>query len=165
VIRRTCLTSSTWEQDAGTAESYSFAVASQALQEPFSLTQFGTGSVTVLQSATVTGLSVSHQFQYNTSGEMTQVTTPLGGVLQWQYRTFAYTGRSDREVQTRSMKPTSGGTQYTWSVTLDGNTARHGSATVSDAGTNTQKAWTLDIRRGASICTWPMPTSGTMRAG
>jgi RHS repeat-associated protein len=50
----------------------------------------------------VTGLGIEHQFQYDGSGEMTQLTTPLGGVMQWTYRSFTYgTNVSLREVQYR----------------------------------------------------------------
>jgi len=46
----------------------------------------------------VNGLNIAHQFQYDSSAEMKQVTTPLGGVLGWTYFTNAYTTRSYREV-------------------------------------------------------------------
>jgi len=64
----------------------------------------------------VTGLGIEHQFQYDGSGEMTQLTTPLGGVMQWTYRSFTYgTNVSLREVQYRylPMFAVSRGASYT----------------------------------------------------
>ncbi|MBI2683501.1 MAG: hypothetical protein HYX26_09870 [Acidobacteriales bacterium] len=69
---------------------------------PFTSTSFGTTAY--LQSVGTTGLGVATNFQYAGSGEMTQMTTPLGGVLQWTYRGFTYgTGIAVREVQNRYM--------------------------------------------------------------
>ena len=85
----------------GTAENYTFAyAATQPLTSPFNSSSYGTWAF--LQSVTVNGLGIAHQFQYDGSGEMTQLTTPLGGVMQWTYRSFTYgTGVSQREVQYR----------------------------------------------------------------
>jgi hypothetical protein len=56
--------------------------------------------MSTLQSVSVNGLNIAHSFQYNSYGELTQLTTPLGGQLNWAYRTNAYSTRSYREVQT-----------------------------------------------------------------
>jgi hypothetical protein len=124
----------------GTPENYTFSTTSQSLLDPFTSSSFG--SATVLQSVTVNGLNIAHQFQYDSSAEMKQVTTPLGGVLGWTYFTNAYTTRSYREVGTRTMTA-SPGTSDSWSITQDGNPNWHGSATVADAGTSTKKVWTF----------------------
>jgi RHS repeat-associated protein len=88
-----------------TAESYSFAYYSnRALFDPF-------GNLTpvvasLLQNVTPWNPTVPTSFGYNLStGELTQVTALLGGVLQWAYRTFTYaSGISLREVQSRYMQ-------------------------------------------------------------
>jgi RHS repeat-associated protein len=129
----------------GTPESYSFSYATQPLNSPFS-PSISYGSITYLQSMTIYGLGISHQFQYDSTGtgELTQMTTPLGGTLQWQYRAFAYgSGISLREVQTRQMASLSGATPNSWSFTYDGTSSPtyHASTTISDAGTGTSKTY------------------------
>src|ERR1035441_5501550 len=47
----------------GTTENYSFSTAYQQLLEPFGLTS--RGYVTMLTAATVTGLNIANQFQYD----------------------------------------------------------------------------------------------------
>jgi RHS repeat-associated protein len=86
---------------SSTGENYTFAyAANQPLASPFNSSSYGTWAF--LQSVAVTGLGIEHQFQYDGSGEMTQLTTPLGGVMQWTYRSFTYgTNVSLREVQYR----------------------------------------------------------------
>src|SRR5262249_29385127 len=64
-----------------TAEAYSFSYGSQTLTTPPSPFSGTFGTATVLQTLSVTGLSISHGFGYAGTGEMTQLTTPLGGVL------------------------------------------------------------------------------------
>lgn len=67
-----------------TPEAYTFThVGGQTLLSPFTSASFGTA--TFLQSVGSTGLGIATNFNYNTSGEMTQMTTPLGGVLQWTF--------------------------------------------------------------------------------
>ena len=120
---------------------------------------FGTGtwSTALLQSVVNYGVGTKHQFTYNGSGELTQVTTPLGGTLGWGYRTYLYTGtgRSYREVTTRQMTKASGGTQATWNVTPVDGATQHGSTTVSDLGANSSKVWTF----GASGVSQGLATS------
>jgi len=123
-----------------TPEAYTFTYNAQALNDPFASASFG--NVSILQTVATTGIGVSTGFQYSGAGEMTQLTTPLGGVLQWQYRTYSYSGpRSYREVQTRYMQPLSGGTTYTWNIQMDSNPNLHASTTVADVGAGTSKVW------------------------
>jgi YD repeat-containing protein len=128
------------------AESYTFttsAIGGITLTPPF-----GSGSyaATMLQSVATTYLGTKHQFTYNASGELTQVTTPLAGDLRWAYRTYTYsaTGRSYREVTTRQATKASGAAQATWNVTPADGAAMHGSTTLSDLGANSTKVWTFD---------------------
>ena len=136
----------------GTSESFGFTMANQMLVSPIDfVTPFG--NVAVLQATTVTGLGVGHQFQYNGAGELTQVTTPLGGVLGWAYGLYHYSspydfGRNYREAQSRYLRQSSGGTQYTWTISRDNGAYIHGSATLADAGAGTQKVWTFDTSGG-----------------
>jgi YD repeat-containing protein len=133
----------------GTAESYTLAyLENQALYSPFS-PPISFGNTVFLQSIGITGLGISHNFQYSSAGEMTQVTTPMGGILQWQYRTYGYAnGLNYREVQTRQMKTSASGTLYTWNLTTDTNPNVHGTTTVVDVGAGTQKVWTFQTTAG-----------------
>jgi uncharacterized protein (DUF2147 family) len=103
----------------------------------------------MLSSVTPAGIGNSNQFQYNAYGEMMQFTTPLGGGLGWQYRTFLYTaGNSSgqyREVQTRTLSPAYNGSTYTWSLSLaSGTGSLHGRGTVQDLGAQSEKVWTFN---------------------
>ena len=127
----------------GNSESYRFTIATgQSVSAPFGT---GTWSTALLQSIATNGVGTKHQLTYNGSGELTQVTTPLGGTLGWGYRTYLYTGtgRSYREVTTRQMTKASGGTQANWNVTPVNGATQHGSTTVSDLGANSSKVWTF----------------------
>ena len=126
----------------GTGESYTFTyLTNQTLQSPFQPgTSFGTAQL--LQAVTTSGLNVSTGFQYGTNaGEITQMTTPLGGALQWWYRTYTYSSsRSYREVYQRAMTPSPGGTTNYWDLTLDGaNADLHAAATLHDQGAGSYK--------------------------
>jgi hypothetical protein len=77
---------------------------------------------------------------------MTQLTTPLGGILQWTYRTDTYsaTGRQYRAVQSRYLRPSSSGTPHQWTVGMDSAAAWHGSTTLTDLDADySQKIWTF----------------------
>lgn len=103
--------------------------------------------MSVLSSVSTPGLGTSHQFAYNGSAEMTQVTTPLGGTLGWGYGTNTYTatGRSYREVWSRTMS--SGSMSNTWYLGNDGNPATlHTFNSISDSGANASKVWWFNTR-------------------
>ena len=128
-----------------TSEQYTFTYnAGQSLTSPFT-SNLNFGTTTLLQTVTTTGLSISHAFAYVPgSGELSQVTTPFGGILGWQYRGYTYgDGHMYREVQTRTMRPSSGASTYTWNLALDNNPTLHGSATMTDVGAGTTKVWTF----------------------
>ncbi|PWU10677.1 MAG: hypothetical protein C5B51_03885, partial [Terriglobia bacterium] len=136
----------------GTAESYQFAYyPTQTITDPFNAAGFGT--VTLLQRLTVSGLNISHSFEYTpgtpnttTTGELSHMTTPLGGQLWWQYRTFLYSGGIGyRELQYRQMTPGSGGPAYQWSLVNENGAqpAIHQWMQVVDQGTNTSKIWSF----------------------
>jgi hypothetical protein len=131
----------------GTPENYGFNyLESQPLSSPISGASYGT--TTLLQSVTVTGLGIGHSFQYSSSGsgEMTQLTTPLGGSLQWAYRTFTYSGGiSVREVQTRYLQTLPGAAWWTYSLShddsYDAGQAYHWYTQISDQGAGTSKIY------------------------
>jgi hypothetical protein len=96
--------------------------------------------VSLLQSATINGLNLTHTFQYgaNEAGELTKVIFPYGGELRWDYRTFTYAGnRSYREVQYRHLQRQAGGPVWQYTFTHDDATAAgdtlHNRTTVLDA--------------------------------
>jgi len=113
------------------SENYTFVLGYQRVLEPFNLNNYSWGYV--LNSAAVNGLNISHQFQYDSSAELTQVTTPLGGVLKWAYQNDYYTGsgRSYRAVQYRYLQAVSGGTTYQWNVQMDAAVVWHGVTTLA----------------------------------
>jgi hypothetical protein len=96
-------------------------LTNQTLKAPFAGELFGTA--TLLQMVTTTGLNIGTNFQYDqTSGELTQMTTPLGGSLLWHYRTYTYSGsRKYREVDSRQLTVSSGAVPWSWSIALDSN--------------------------------------------
>jgi hypothetical protein len=133
-----------------TSENYTFSYSTnQPLISPFNSASFGTAAL--LQAVTISGLNISHNFQYQSgSCELTQLTTPFGGMLSWQYGTFTYSGytggRSYREVRTRQMRAVTGGTLYTWNLTFDtANPKWHAWAILADVGAGTQKQWWAGI--------------------
>ena len=133
--------------DIGSSESYTFSTASQTLLDPFTSSNFS--AATVLLSASVNGLGIGHQFQYKSSGEMTQLTTPLGGVLNWGYSINSYATRRYRTVTSRSMTALAGQGQFnSWGISYQstGGADWHSGATVTDSGANTQKAWSFNTQ-------------------
>ena len=136
----------------GSSENYAFSYGNNlSLSSPFTMTAFG--AATVLQTVTVNNLNISYNLQYGLgTGELTQSTMPTGGSLAWGYRTYTYAGSglSYREVQTRQMSP-SAGTTYSWNFTLDNNVTLHTSAVVSDLGAGTSKVWTFETAAGPTL--------------
>src|SRR5215510_11997718 len=105
-------------------EAYTFNYSAGALVSPFDGSGYGTASL--LTSVTTTGIGTAHTFGYNGSGEMTSLTTPLGGTLGWGYASNAYASRSYREVRTRTMSAGFGGMSNTWTITPDSGASLHG---------------------------------------
>jgi RHS repeat-associated protein len=132
-----------------TTENYTFSyLENQPLASPFTSAAFP--NTTYLQSVAAVGppgvppltqqngQPLATSFQYAAgSGEMTQMTTPLGGTLSWQYRTFTYpsSGISLREVLSRTMG------QNTWNMWhSDGSdTYYHIGSGVNDTGAGSWK--------------------------
>ena len=130
----------------GTAEQYTFSpLNGKPLYSPIDGSAQGT--TTLLEGIAVTGMGVGHSFTYGTGGEMSSLTTPLGGTLGWTYGTPTYEGTIQiREVRGRTMVPVSGGSTYSWSfgynTSSDGSQGFHQSTTLTDLGANTQKVYT-----------------------
>ena len=123
-------------------ESYSFAYINQALNAPATNASYGVAAL--LQTLTVQGLSASHTFLYTNSGEMSKVTTPMGGVLTWTYAPCSYAGGiSLREVNTRSMTATfSNSWNFTHDDSCGGTQTYHAVTTISDTGAGSKKKYT-----------------------
>ena len=139
-----------------TPESYTLTYsASQSLYSPISGQNVppndpGGQAPLLLLSIGTTGLNIAHNFQYGTlsggtTGELTQITTPLGAALQYAYATCNYaTGVSDREVQQRYLTPVAGGTQYQWTLSFGTDNSSypvHNWGQVLDAAAHSQKVW------------------------
>jgi RHS repeat-associated protein len=116
-------------------------LSGQSLTSPFPPNQ-SFDTTTLLQSVSI--LDQIESFQYGTgSGELTEMITPFGGNLQWQYITYNYgSSVSYRQVQTRLMTPSSGANPFTWSITINSNTTPP-TTTVVDVGASKSKAWTF----------------------
>ena len=133
----------------GTPESYTFQYSSsQTLNSPFSGQSAGT--VIELSAVSTYGLGVSHQFQYlaqngGTTGELTQVALPFGGVLSYDYGSYTFgTGIGEREVAHRYLLPQPGGTQYQWNLFYGSDNPSdpvHNWGWLRDVGSQTQKKW------------------------
>ncbi len=132
------------------AERYTLGYTSEALQSPFG-PPVGFGTAALLQTVTITGLNISHSFQYGSgAAELTQVTTPGGGKLGWSHQTYSYGGGPNyRAVRTRSMQAASDRPQYSWTLALDAAPTLH--ATMTDVGAGAQKIWTLRADSGVYL--------------
>jgi hypothetical protein len=136
------------------AENYTFRYLPNAnLLSPFNGAQFG--SAQVLQTVTNTNSQLTTTFTYDStnSGELSQATFPYGGNLQWAYGNATFTGRTQREVQTRYLTMSSGGTQLTYPITHPGDTGTtfHSTTTLTDAGGLGSKVWTFNTGAGAGF--------------
>lgn len=106
----------------GDGQNYSFSyLPSQSLSSPFAPQQ-AFGTTHLLQTSTVTGLNLQHNFEYltNGSGELSKVTFPHGGHLRWSYRDFTFLGqRTWREVETRYLKPSAPAAEEAYTLERD----------------------------------------------
>jgi YD repeat-containing protein len=127
-----------------TGGTYTFAYThNQTLYEPFTNTAYG-GAVSRLDG--VTNTLGTHALTYNGSLEMLTMTTPMGGRLRWEYRTWTYTGaRSFRELWLRYQRstPTAAETYHQiWNDTSNGAENRyHAYAAVADWDNAHQRVW------------------------
>src|SRR5262249_35122929 len=125
-------------------ETYTFTYGSQTLYAPWAAQSFGT--VTTLQSLTISGVNATQSFQYGTTGELTNVTYPYGGQLSWTYGDFTFAGNvTVREVQQRQLVKQYGATLTNYVISRtsgDANTTTvHSSAFLDDPGGVGQRAW------------------------
>jgi hypothetical protein len=144
----------------GTSETYSFTYdASHPSEPPFGPDPaFGDASVHL---ATVTVSSGGpFQFSYDSAGaaELTSAKFPLGGLLSWNYVTFAYSGnRRLREVGARYVAADSAGaTQwgpYTFSHddSANPNPTVHANTTLVDASGVGAKTWSFFTPNNTSL--------------
>jgi RHS repeat-associated protein len=135
------------------AESYSFSYTPSLIASPFEQGTSGSELVSLLSTVTnTTGLS--HAFQYNGFGELTQAKEPHEGILGWNYRTFRFQdGRGIREVSSRSLvDPHSPSNTHTHSFDRDpsdGGGAVHSSVILSGPTGTAQRQWTFSSASGA----------------
>jgi RHS repeat-associated protein len=123
-------------------EQYTFSYGSVSLTAPSSMGGGSFGTTSLLNSVTSTGLNTAHQFSY-ANGEMTQVTTPLGGTLGWSYRDSQYASGTPKYREVASRTAPINGTTNTWNFTTDSGTTQHATVMVSDTGANSTKVWTF----------------------
>ncbi len=140
----------------GTAENFTFSYTTAAtLYSPFApQTSFGTAQM--LQTATRTGVNLTHTFEYGTNGagEMSRVILPLGAELRWTYGDFTYgNGRTFREVVSRQLVKQSGATATTYPFSHPGGDSllyTHSQTTVDDPGGVGQRAWNFNTSGSAN---------------
>src|ERR1700736_477558 len=98
-------------------------------------------------------LSMIFSYGSNNSAELTQTTFPYGGNLQWAYGNATFAGRTQREVQTRYLTMSSGGTQLAYPITHPGDTGTsfHSYTTLTDAGGLGSKGWAFNTSAGAGF--------------
>ncbi|QOY91470.1 RHS repeat-associated core domain-containing protein [Paludibaculum fermentans] len=158
--------------NVGLGEEYALSYStSQALKSPFTPNaQFAT--VDLLTGVNITNLGVPHLFEYGTNqaGELTKVTFPYGGVVEWAYTNFLFgNGKTFREVNSRKLTSQPNGTQLTYGIAAtDTGTPlfAHKARTVSDANGRDTRVYTLDdvatsISYGASTAFEQRDTSLT----
>ena len=138
----------------GNAESYNFTVIyGQAVNSPFTGQPFY-GSTNLLQSLTQTATNLTTTFTYDalgtampypTSGGLTKVTYPYGGSLGWQHANYQYSDETLREVQSRYLVMSSGGTQYSYSMARnnDSGLTTHSAGCWTDVTGQAEKIWTF----------------------
>lgn len=139
-----------------TGESYTLNYsASQALYEPFNGTQ-QFGSAVWLNSLTQNGVNLTTSFQYNSGGEMTKITFPLGGEMMWNYTNQSYAGgRQAREVLSRDLRKAPGAATVNYAFTHpagDSSLKYHSETTLADPSNVGQRRWTFftttDFKQG-----------------
>jgi len=147
-------------------ESYTLGYVAQTMGSPFS-PPVTSGTTTLLQSLAVTNLGYGHSFQYGTNsaqqttGELTSVTFPYGGMIRWTYRNFTFaSGETMREVQNRYLTMNPGGTEIgpyalTRNDALDATLPLHSGVVLDDPGGIGEKAWTFSTTFGP---TYPFVT-------
>jgi len=137
----------------GTSESYHLTYSQIALMQPFGGTAQNFGTFYLLGSMRINGPSLTTSFTYNPvtggdTGELTEMTTPYGGHLRWQYAALALSGsRTFRQVQNRyllmcasPMAPycsANGGAEMQYNIYRNVNY----SATLTDETANAEKIW------------------------
>jgi RHS repeat-associated protein len=132
------------------AENYSFGyLQNQAVNEPFSNSP--SGSFALLQTLT-TSMGPWSAFAYNSFGELYLYSSPLGGNLQWLYRTFSYaSGVSLREVSTRAMQSMATDSWHSYSFYRDDDPANpaHYWTTLWDNDAKAWKVWVFNLSGAA----------------
>ncbi|MCC7340221.1 MAG: hypothetical protein IT170_03965, partial [Bryobacterales bacterium] len=114
------------------------------LKSPF------TGVSTGVSARLLTGITVSAggstSFQYGAgdSGELTRMTFPYGGTIDYTHATATYSSKKIRAVTARALTPTAGGATYTYSFVRSGAGDIPASTQVIDASNASDKVWSFD---------------------
>ena len=125
-------------------EQWQFGYNTVTLTDPFAGASYGATTMLASVTAVPTGYVPPSFFSYNTSGEMTQYTSAMGGTLSWTYQPFTYSASVKvREVNSRSMNDAAAN-NFTNSWTFshpsgDSSLTYHSSTTILDNGAESQK--------------------------
>ncbi|HRJ21626.1 MAG TPA: hypothetical protein PLF84_21470, partial [Bryobacteraceae bacterium] len=136
----------------GTSENYSFTYAPTApTVSPFD-SGLSIGTARTLSSITTSVGSYSLTYGSNNSGELTKVTLPSGGELEWEYQDFEYVnGKKFREVSKRWARANPSATRYEWQLTSDpGDPGRdvHNWRGLGQPGGDSSKVWFFNTSTG-----------------
>ena len=124
----------------GTAEGYTFSIASQSLQDPINFISYPT--TTALNTITTSGIGTQYNFTYDGSGEMTEVVLPYRGYIKWIYSSMIYSsGLTQREVLTRKLSK-DGSTETIYSFFHESSASTiHQCTILDDPGNVGEKYW------------------------
>jgi hypothetical protein len=99
----------------GTSEGYTVTTTGlRSLLSPFDGANLD--STYFLQNITVAGLGLTYQFRTNDSGQLTRVTFPYGGYLQWDYANFQYANQRYQTEVSRRYLSKDGQSQTTYVI-------------------------------------------------
>jgi RHS repeat-associated protein len=135
------------QADIPTNEYYALSYTQNAtLSDPFNGGSFGT--TTIPHTMTVPGSNLQFLFYYNgNSRELSKVTMPYGGTLEWEYEQRTLSGtRTQMGVRYRKLNAQDGAGTLTYDVypgdpTGDLNRAAHYTMFVKDASAKSDKGW------------------------
>ncbi len=115
-----------------------------ALKSPISGAFIG-GTVRFLTKIAKSGAGETN-FSYHTndSGELTRITLPYGGYMDYEYASAAYSGKTVRHVTERKLTPTPGGSTFTYTFTRTSGGTIPVTTRVEDASGVSDKIWTFE---------------------
>ncbi|MEZ5355296.1 MAG: hypothetical protein R2762_21895 [Bryobacteraceae bacterium] len=136
-------------------ENYTFTYGAVTLKDPFTATSYG--SARMLTDITKNGVNLKHTFAYgsNGAGELTRVTYPYLGYIDWAYRNFTYTGsRMLREVNQRWFVKVPGAAadlfQFSYDDSGDAGRSIHLWTKLTMTAATAERKWTFETNTASA---------------